>query len=35
MGKQELKGSETVELKKGLAELKQGLISMAVHVNGA
>ena len=33
MGKQPLKESETVELKKGLAELKQGLISMAAILN--
>lgn len=33
MRKQELKESETVELKKGLAELKQGLISMAAILN--
>jgi len=33
MGKQPLKESETVELKKSLAELKQGLISMAAILN--
>ena len=33
MGKQSLKENETVELKKSLAELKQGLISMAAILN--
>ena len=33
MGKQPLKESETVELKKSLAELKQGLVSMAAILN--
>ena len=33
MGKPPLKESETVELKKSLAELKQGLVSMAAILN--
>ncbi len=33
MSKQQLKDSETVELKKSLAELKQGMISMAAILN--
>jgi len=33
MSKQPLKESETVELKKSLAELKQGLVSMAAILN--
>ena len=33
MGKQPLKESETVELKKSLAALKQGLVSMAAILN--
>ena len=33
MGKQPLKESETVELKKSLAELKQGLVSMTAILN--
>ena len=35
MGKQLLKESENVELKKSLAELKQGLISMSGHLEQA